>query len=287
MITAALLLLLPVQSPPQARPIAIRDATLVCSADRTIARGTLVLRHGLIDSLGEDVEPPYDAEIIDGTGLVVYPGFFDGFQRTGLPEKVRTDEDRAAAEAIPPDWKTEVSPRMEPANRKGLYPEFRACRSVALKEEERKKYHEAGIAFLVVAPPVSLLGGTAVLLSLNGETRRLSILRADAFLLAGFRTEGDDYPRSLLGTVAHLRQVFLDARTYREQWRFYSGTGRRPPYDPALEAIAPALDGALPVGFEAETEGDIRGAVDVCEQARAIGLPGYDARIAELRALLD
>src|SRR6266853_6589753 len=56
---------------------ALVKARLVVSPDDEVDQGTLVIRDGLIVAAGKDVALPADAEIIDGTGLIVYPGFVD------------------------------------------------------------------------------------------------------------------------------------------------------------------------------------------------------------------
>ena len=58
---------------------AVRDARVVAAADRVHAPGTVVVRQGVIEAVGpsKDVAIPLDAEVIEGKGLVVYPGFID------------------------------------------------------------------------------------------------------------------------------------------------------------------------------------------------------------------
>src|SRR5262245_18345610 len=56
---------------------AITKAKLVVSPDEEIEQGTLVIRDGLIVAAGKEIAVPADAEVIAGTGLVVYPGFVD------------------------------------------------------------------------------------------------------------------------------------------------------------------------------------------------------------------
>ena len=61
-------------------------------------------------------------------------------------------------------------------------------------------------------------------------------------------------PESLLGGIAFVRQSFLDAQYQQmlEQRYQKTPTGTaRPPFDPALDALQPALAGQLPVAFEA------------------------------------
>jgi imidazolonepropionase-like amidohydrolase len=50
---------------------AIAGARLVTAAGAPIASGTIVIRNGLIESVGADVRAPADAIVIDGAGLSV------------------------------------------------------------------------------------------------------------------------------------------------------------------------------------------------------------------------
>src|SRR5689334_14066205 len=56
---------------------AIVKTRLVITPDLEVEQGTLVIHNGLIVAAGADTQIPPDAEIIDGTGLIVYPGFVD------------------------------------------------------------------------------------------------------------------------------------------------------------------------------------------------------------------
>src|SRR5215471_17742761 len=60
------------------RIYAIRDAQIVTGTGKTIQKGTIVFRDGLIVDLGESAHIPPDARVIDGSGLTVYPGLIDG-----------------------------------------------------------------------------------------------------------------------------------------------------------------------------------------------------------------
>src|SRR5215468_4175605 len=86
------LLLIPIMAAwavPATRSVyAIKDAKIFPVSGPMIARGTVVIRNGLIDAVGADVSIPPEATIIDGMGLTVYPGLIDSFSDAGLPELV-------------------------------------------------------------------------------------------------------------------------------------------------------------------------------------------------------
>src|SRR5215213_7611237 len=62
---------------------AITNARIVPVSGPTIDRGTIVIRNGLIVSVGASVAVPADARIIDGAGLSVYPGLIDALSSLG------------------------------------------------------------------------------------------------------------------------------------------------------------------------------------------------------------
>lgn len=64
---------------------AITGARIIAAPGKIYDPGTIVVRRGLIESVGadKDVKVPYDAETIDGKGLVVYPGFLDLYTTIG------------------------------------------------------------------------------------------------------------------------------------------------------------------------------------------------------------
>src|SRR5258706_3212371 len=63
--------------------VAIRNAKIVTVSGPVIAKGTVVLRNGLIEAVGESVPVPGDAWVVEGDGLTVYPGLIDGLSTWG------------------------------------------------------------------------------------------------------------------------------------------------------------------------------------------------------------
>src|ERR1035441_4468494 len=57
--------------------VAIRNAKIVTVSGAVIAKGTVIVRNGLIEAVGENVAVPADAWVVDGEGMTVYPGLID------------------------------------------------------------------------------------------------------------------------------------------------------------------------------------------------------------------
>src|SRR5215475_8791879 len=65
--------------------VAIRNAKIVTVSGPVIAKGTVVVRKGLIEAVGENVPVPADAWVVEGEGMTVYPGLIDSLSTVGIP----------------------------------------------------------------------------------------------------------------------------------------------------------------------------------------------------------
>src|ERR1017187_6525656 len=65
--------------------VAIHNAKIVTVSGPVIAKGTVILKNGLIEAVGENVAVPAGAWVVDGEGMTVYPGLIDGLSTVGMP----------------------------------------------------------------------------------------------------------------------------------------------------------------------------------------------------------
>ena len=65
----------------QAQHIAITGGTVHTLVGDAIENGTGVMEGGRITAVGAGLTAPAGAEVIDATGLHVYPGMFNAFSR--------------------------------------------------------------------------------------------------------------------------------------------------------------------------------------------------------------
>lgn len=86
---------------------AITNGRIVTFSDKTIECGTVVVRVGLIESVGAGLKIPADARVIDGNGLTVYPGFFDALTNLGIPARTPPQRGQGAANQLTREkWQT-------------------------------------------------------------------------------------------------------------------------------------------------------------------------------------
>ena len=126
---------------------AIKDAKIIAAPGNVYDPGTMVVRRGLIEAVGpaKDVVVPFDAEVIDGKGLTVYPGFIDLFTTVGQ----RPGVERSATERGWPVDLAESPLAATPAdNRRGLTPEFEAAGALELTDAPLRRGREKGTSLI-------------------------------------------------------------------------------------------------------------------------------------------
>jgi imidazolonepropionase-like amidohydrolase len=276
---------------------AIKEARLVVAPGRVIERGTIVVRRGVIEAVGDskDVAIPFDAEVIEGKGLIVYPGFLDLYTTIGQRAGV---ERSATGRGRPVDLSESILAATPADHRKGLTPEFEVAPVLELAESAAEPRRRLGFTGLLSAPGGAIATGQSALISLSGLPRRESVVKERVALhvtlappadLPGApavrpdappqpgqfrRRPGADrepaenpYPRSLMGAVAHLRQAMLDAQRHQILLDHQaSWPAAEIPFDPALQALNLARSRKLPVWWEADSRDEIHRALDLAAE---------------------
>ena len=256
---------------------AIVGARIEIGDGRVIDKGTLVIQDGMIVAVAADAAVPRGADILDGKGLTLYPGFIDAYTTKGYkapPDSPQVDPDANIGSYAPAF--------MRESARKGIFPENRAIANLALTDDILKSYRRVGFTTVLVAPSGGDLSGDAALVNLSGRPARECAVLSSVGTTLGFggRAWGAGYPGSLLGHIAQLRQTFLDAQWYHAvNQSFQAGGIHRPPADDVLSALQPVIAGKHPVIFDADSEYQIVRSLDLSSefQLRPMIAGGNDA----------
>jgi imidazolonepropionase-like amidohydrolase len=237
---------------------------------KTIAKGTVVIRDGLIKEVGENARIPADARIINGTGMTVYPGLIDGFTSLGLPAPTPAPAGgggRQAALAAAAAAGQQPDPTASHGD-----PSLSAADQVKPGGTTIDDERAVGVTTALTSSQQGIFPGQSAVINLAGEDATRMVVRAPVALTVQFSTSRgvfSQYPNSLMGTVAFVRQTFYDAMHYRDAVERYNRVKRgveRPAYDKKLAALQPALKSDLPVIFIANSEGDIRRALMIADE---------------------
>jgi len=257
----------PAAGPPSV--FAIRGAKVVPVSGPVIEKGTVLIRDGLIQEVGSNVAIPPEAWVIEGEGLRVYPGLIDALSSLGLPEAAAAP---AATRAGMRVTQVQPSPTPTPAaeSRAAEGPEdrpsntswLRAADLITPGDRRLETARSAGFTAAVSFPQRGIFAGQGALIALAGERPGQMVISAPAGLYLTLTTAGfSSFPGSLMGVLAYIRQVYLDAEHYRTAKEFYARNpagNQRPAYDRALEGVLEAPRVLLPASRAVEIDRMLR-----------------------------
>ncbi len=258
--------------PPGFRPVspgvhALTGARIVTQPGALLEGGTIIIRDGLIQTVGANLAVPPDARVWDLKGSTVYAGFIEPYlileatnAAVSTDASERVSRTTFAAGGLKffgaPGAATDTGQRGPGYGLGSITPDVRAAKNYSPKPEALAKLREAGFTTALIAPANGIIRGSSSLVALTDENPNQAILQPDVFQHIAFRANpGEDgvYPQSLMGVIAAVRQSFFDAQHYaldRADFAQHPQGRLRPEYNPALEALAPAAVGKMPVLFE-------------------------------------
>lgn len=245
---------------------AVRNCRIVPMAGPVIEKGAIIIRDGLLESVGpvDKIKVPDDAEIVEAEGLVAYPGLVSAFSNAFLEQPARPEAQGASFEDFPQARTQPALPDPFPPGPGAMVLDQLKPRKPALES-----FHRAGFTTVLAAPARGIFEGQSVVLNLNGEALGPMVVRNGAALHINFTTERGAYPSSLMGTIAHIRQSFIDAGYYAaRQAQYAKGAAglKRPEYDARLEALVPFVRDRRPVVFQCNNVEDIKRALKIAAE---------------------
>ncbi len=143
--------------------------------DKSVTDATVIIRNGLITAFGasDEVTVPVDAEVVDASGLHLYPGFLDLFSTEGQAEGTKRSDTGLGRDITFREFSTAQTP---PDNRNGLTPEFQMATAVEITDAIASGRRGLGFTDLLVAPNGAIATGQSALVSLSAANRRESVV---------------------------------------------------------------------------------------------------------------
>jgi imidazolonepropionase-like amidohydrolase len=210
---------------PREHCYAFTHATIVKDGANTVSDATLIIRDGLIVAAGAGLTPPKDAVVVDCSGKYIYPSFIDLYTDYGIPEP-----ERPRGSGNPFDFFRQ--PAQMNSNTKGAYnwnqaihPETDASRLFAVDSAKAKSLRDVGFGTVLSHVKDGIARGTGVVVTLAQDKENLVIVKAKASAHYSLNkgTSTQSYPSSLMGSIALLRQTYIDAAWYKSQ-PYHEGT---------------------------------------------------------------
>ena len=188
---------------------AITNVKIYVTPTQVIEKGTLLIKDGKVVASGTTVTIPKNSTIIDATGKSIYPSFIDIYSSFGVEKPKRQGGGRSA---------------QYDASRTGYYwndhvmPENNAIDKFNYDSKKADELIKAGFGVVNTHIQDGIIRGTGTLVALNNndgnEVRVLDTKSAQYLSFSKSLTSNQAYPSSIMGSMALLRQMYLDADWY-------------------------------------------------------------------------
>ncbi|TDO20008.1 amidohydrolase family protein [Pedobacter duraquae] len=201
------------------------NATIVVSANQTISNGTLLIKGQTIQSVGAGTAVPKGYVVIDLKGKFIYPSLIDPFTTYGLPEATRGGAGGGFGGGGGGRQSIFVSTKKGAYNwNEAIRPETEVKGMIANDSKKADDMRKAGFGSVNVVNRDGIARGTSAAVTLSDEPENNNMLSAQTAANYSFSkgTSSNDYPTSLMGSIALLRQTYYDAQWYGKQKEEYN-----------------------------------------------------------------
>ncbi len=232
---------------------AFTNATIIKDPQTTLQNATLLIRKGKIVAAGTNISVPKDAVVVDCKGKYIYPSFIDLFSDYGVPVP------KSSGDGNFYNYQNTSNTKGAYSWNQALKPETDASKLFSVNNDAAKSLRGIGFGTVLTHQQDGIARGTGTLVTLGNERENLVMVKDKAAAFYSFTkgTSTQDYPNSLMGEIALLRQTYLDAKWYKNR--------------PATEGINLSLEAwnsnqNLPQIFEANEKWNDLRAVKIADE---------------------
>jgi len=190
---------------------AFTNAKIFVDYQTVIEKATLLIKDGIIVQAGATVTLPKGTVVMDMKGKFIYPSFIDPYTTYGMPE---------IKKGAP--WNP--APQYETAT-KGAYnwneaikPETDAVKLFVTDDKAAEEMRKLGFGSVLSYNKDGIARGSAVFVSLGKDKENKVVLQDKVAAMYSFNKgmSGQEYPSSQMGSIALLRQTYLDGDWYKD-----------------------------------------------------------------------
>lgn len=199
------------------------NARIHVDPETVIENGMFAVKDGKITAIGKSITVPKNSVRIDLEGKEVYPSFIDVYSEFGVkkPERVTGNQPQYDEGREGYYWNDHIRP------------ETSAVHNFSFDNNTAEKLHQNGFGVVNTHQADGIIRGTGVMVALNPEgddhNRIISDRSAQYLSFDKSVLSQQAYPSSIMGSMALLRQTYLDADWYSK--------GNSTNKDLALEAL--------------------------------------------------
>lgn len=238
--------------------IAIKNGKVLTMDDKVYENGDVLMDKGKILAVGEDLDIPGDAEIIDAKGMWVMPGIVDAHCHIGMWEDGIGFEGSDGNEAINP-----------------VTPDLRAIDGINPEDNCFREARESGITSVVTGPgSANVIGGQFAALKTYGRCVEDMVFKEPIALKVAFGENPkrvyngqQKSPSTRMATAAILRNNLIKAQEYKRKLeKGKQDPDKIPDRDLKMEIIVKVLNREIPLKAHAHRADDILTAIRIAKE---------------------
>lgn len=190
---------------------AFTNATIVVDYQTTLTNATLLVKDGFVEAVGTGVAIPKGAIVTDLGGKHIYPSMVDPYTNYGMP-------------AVSSARRSFMDPPQLDSEREGAFgwndaikADFDAINEFKIDSKTAEKWRKQGFGTVLAFRPDGIVRGSAALVTLaDGPVNEVVVApKAAANYAFDKGSSTQNYPNSIMGYVALLRQTHYDAQWYQ------------------------------------------------------------------------
>ncbi|NMB08541.1 MAG: amidohydrolase [Tissierellia bacterium] len=236
----------------------IKNGNIFTMAGDIIEGGSILIKDGKIQEVGKDLVAPLDAEIIDGDGKMVLPGFIDAHCHIGMWEEGMGFEGSDGNEWVDP-----------------ITPHLRAIDAINPMDVAFEEAYMGGVTTAVTGPgSANVIGGMSVAIKTYGKRVDDMILKEPVAMKIAFGENPKRVyesqkrsPITRMATAAILRETLFKAKSYMEKKELAKDDpSKMPEFDIKMEALTKVLKKEIPLKAHAHRADDIFTALRIAKE---------------------
>ena len=212
------------------RTYALTNAHITTAPGTMIKNGTVIIKDGLIHSVGKSVTIPPDAQVIPSDTMYVYAGFIDGLSHIGIPKPKEQERER------------DKDPGNPTNERAGITPEKSATTLLKPTDKSISDYRAIGYTAAHTVPHGRMLPGKGSMILLDGEDATEMVYKADISTFGQLLGARGVLPNTIIAVIMKYRELYRQsqqASNHMSRYKTSSVGMQRPTYDDATLGLIP------------------------------------------------
>lgn len=235
----------------------IRNGKVYTMAGDIFEKADILVEEGKIVAIGQDLDIPSDAEVIDAEGKFVFPGFIDAHCHVGT------------FGAAVGEMGIDVNETSDP-----ITPQMRVIDGINPMDESITNAAKGGVTTVATGPgSANVVGGTFAVIKTFGHRIDDMVINDRLAMKCAFGENPKRFyggkgkmPTTRMGTAAKFRELLYKSKEYMTKLEAAEDEASKPAFDIKYEAMIPVLKKEIPLKAHAHQADDIFTAIRIAKE---------------------